>query len=1192
MDRRSIKPRIFFILSVILSFFLSSFVLPLSIAAAVNEYREIPLKDKIKDKDLTFCLTFDKFSVNADFAKGNQNSINLSDIALGLRGVIGFDTRQAFRPEADEDLKFDVTGNVLPHRGTIIMWVNALDYSPSDVLTNGKKRGNIALLHMMFKQGMRKVEYQLYEFGDNVYFDWRNSEPPHDYGQVGRVQLSRKGIKQKQWHQLTVTYDERKLAIYLNGVLGAEKTLPEKVTKTLDLQPDPKLSFLGIKSRFYEDKHQWAVAVDDVKVYSRALSALEIKNQYQKLLVNQSAANIQSFEVKLNGIDEGKAGKLDQIEAEFDFSALPDADKKLLDAGKLEIAYNFTGPGGFSSTGTWTMQKQTECRRISGIDASGRYHLEAALKLSNGKTEKNTADIDVPDLSFVDNGIGDEETVPKIWSAFAVNDNRTVTLWNRIYSFGTGPLPTGITVYGKPILEKVPELVIETVTGKSSIQYQAGKTMRTGRTVTFTGTGTASDFTLAYATTVEFDGMIKFDFAIKGEPEIKTMRLEWQVKPEYCQYLMTPLLQEKNTSEFAFKYPGGEMSADTQIWLVSEGKGGFAYTMANDANWVYDPSSPVFKVNKASGSCSVDMIAKTVKMPAETPYQALFITTPTRPLPERIRVIRHGDGSRPDAPRLRMNAGEGLTGQSTYKPDPAALTAAMRNFVPGTVGVYGMADELTTGTPIANYFTKYWDIPGYIVVNMPYDKLTDNGTFKREVYPSVPACNAAHIKDYYMANMKELLEQPYSDRIWMIYYDLCGNVLCSNPLHGCGFKDKFGRDIKTFAVLNKRKLIERTVSLCHARNRTVMLHAQRLFSPFIHGLADYYFPGEQHNGLLMRNQYGYTDELSDALYRSEYNRDVLGVGVIFLTALGQANIAYCNDPPLTEAMMAMLLAHDVDPDPSYANMGVIKKVWDVLEKYQVQSPKTKVHYYYNQDVVSSSNPEARVTYYECPDNQYVLAVTNKDIAPKKTIIDLSRLKAGDYTVCEEYKGTDIQVKGGKFEITVPPRSFRLIAFPPKSLYPVTDDCSKLWGSWNSEGAKVEFKLDGEVGNQKPGSLLLQIATDTPESSAFCFVRKFPVKPGKTYKAKIFARSQDLPPAAKITMAFQGQDANGLSLGLPPQSAVLPKPCNEKWEDLNLSFKIPEQGKWAEARNLLVTLSVQNAKGAKVWFDDFELSETE
>ncbi len=1193
MSSRIVKSRNVFTLSVLfICFFLNSLVMPLSTAAAaMNEYRQLPLADKIKDKDLTFCVTFDKFSVNADFAKGNPNSITLPNLALGLRGVIGFDARQAFRPEAEEDLKFDVTANVLPHCGTIIMWVNALDYSPSDELTNGKKRGNIALLQMVFKQGARNIEYQLYEFGTNVYFDWRNSEPPHDYGQVGRVQLSRKGIKQKQWHQLAVTYDERKIAIYLNGILGAEAVLPEKVSKTLDLQPDSKLSFFGIKSRFYEDKHLWGVAVDDVKVYSRVFSALEIKNQYQKLLLNQSAASIQSFDIKLNGVDEGKAGKLDQLEAEFDFSVLPDADRKLLDAGTLEIAYKLTGPGGFSNAGTWTMRQQTECRRISGICVPGKYSLEATLKLSDGKTEKNSAGIDVPDLSFVNNGIGDEDAVPKIWSDFAVNDNRTVTLWNRVYSFGTGPLPTGITVHGIPLLKKAPELIIETGAGKSIINYEAGKTTRTNRAVTFTGTGTASGFTLDYATTVEFDGMIKFDFVIKGQPVIKAMCLEWQVKPEFCQYLMTPLLQEKQSPQFVFKYPGGEMLADTQLWLVSE-KGGFAYTMANDANWVYDPAYPVFKVDKSSGSCSVDMITQTVKIPAGTPYQALFIATPTRPLPERLRVIRHGDGSRSDTPRICMNGGEGLTGQSTYKPDPAAFAVAMKNIIPGTVTVYGMADELTTGTPIANYFTKYWDIPGYIVVNMPYDKFTSNGTFKREYYPSVPACNATHIKDYYMANMKELLEQPYSDRIWMIYYDLCGNVLCGNPLHGCGFKDKFGRDIKTFAVLNKRKLIERTVSLCHAKNRTVMLHAQRLFSPFMHGLADYYFPGEQHNGLLMRNQYGYTDELSDALYRSEYNRDVLGVGVIFLTALGQANIAYCKDPALTEAMMAMLLAHDVEPDPSYSNIGVHMKVWDILEKYQVQSPKTKVHFYYNQNTVSSSNPEVRVTYYECPDNQYVLAVTNKDISPKKTVIDLNKLKAGDYTVREEYKGIDIQVKNGTFEIIIPPRSFRLVAFPPKSLYPVTDDCSKLWGSWNSKGAKVDFRLDREIGHQKPGSLLIQVAADTPDNSVCCFLRKFPVKTGKTYQAKVFVRSQNISPDARITMVFQGKDANSLFLGLPPQSANLEKPSDEKWEELNLRFKIPAQGKWAEVRNLLVTLSVQNAKDGKVWFDDFELSETE
>ena len=37
----------------------------------------------------------------------------------------------------------------------------------------------------MFKNGERFIEYQLYEFAQNVYFDWWTSEPPHGWNQQG-----------------------------------------------------------------------------------------------------------------------------------------------------------------------------------------------------------------------------------------------------------------------------------------------------------------------------------------------------------------------------------------------------------------------------------------------------------------------------------------------------------------------------------------------------------------------------------------------------------------------------------------------------------------------------------------------------------------------------------------------------------------------------------------------------------------------------------------------------------------------------------------------------------------------------------------------------------------------------------------------------------------------------------------------
>ncbi|MHB1460469.1 MAG: glycoside hydrolase domain-containing protein [Armatimonadota bacterium] len=1161
------------------------------VSNADNGYREVPLKAKMADKDLTFCVTFDKLTCIADFAKGNPHSITLPNLSLGLRGILGFDNKQAFRPEGEEDLKYSVEGNILPNRGTISMWVCGLDYAPEDELTNGQKRGNIALLHMMFKQANRNVSYELYEFGDSVYFEWKSSEEPQGWGTIGRAQVTRIGIKKKQWHQLTVTYDEQKLAIYLNGVLGGEGYLPDKASKTLDLKPDSS-SFFGIKSRFYEDQHKWGVAVDDVKVYSRVLSPLEIYNQYQTLLVGQGAGKAKPYDVVMNGVDEGNDHGIDQIEAAFDFSVLPAYAKEQLNKGKLKLSYTLTGPKGFRCSGVWNMQKPFEYKRISGISKPGRYKLVTSFKCSNGKTENSISSIDVPDLSFAGNGIGDEDTVPKIWSAFAVDKDRNITLWNRKYSFGSGPLPEAITVYGKPLLKHAPELVIETAAGKSSISYRKGRTIRTNRAVTFTGTGTADGFSLDYATTVEFDGFIKFNYVLSGRPVIKSMRLEWQVNPENCQFLMTPLLQEDQKAEFAFKYPVGDLNTTTQLWLVSEGKGGFAYSMANDANWIYDPLQPVFKVNKATGACSVDMITRKIKLPESTPYQALFISTPTRPLPDLNRVIRFGDTTSSPVRFIGMNDGAGLVGTGTFKPHPTAYIEAVKNVSAGSMGIYGMADSLTTGVPTANYFKKYWDIPGYYVYPMPYTSLLGNGKTKKIPYFTVPACDATHIKDYLLGNINELLHNPYSNPVWMIYYDLCGDVQCANTLHGCGFIDKFGRSIKTFSILNKRKLVERTVRLCHANNRVVMLHNQRYFYPFFHGLADYFFPGEQHNTLLMRNPYGYTDDLSDDLYRSEYSRNTLGVGVIFLTALGMANVSYLNNDSYTEAMWTMLLMHDVEPDASYSSVLPNQKVWEALQKYQVQSPATKCHLYYDQNTVTSSNPDVRVTYYECPDNTYVIVLANKGAKPAETTINLSKLKPGEYAAREEYTGTDLQIQNGSLPIAVPSRSFRLVVFPPKPYYPIVDDCSKQWASWNSVGANVEFKLDPNTGHQQKGSLLIQLHNNLIDKSGFSFLKKIPVKPGKTYKVRVFVKTQNIPDKSKVSVSFQGLDSTGGFLGLPVQTASLTTPLSTEWQELILRFSVPTTSDWARASSLLLTMGSENIETGSIWFDDLELSESD
>lgn len=1140
---------------------------------AVGAYREVPTADKLKDKDLTFAVTFDTHGVNADFAKGNPVSITMKDVGLLLRGCVGFDTQQGFQPKPGEDLKFEALGNALPHEGSMIMWVNALGYTPADEMTDGQKRGNIALFHMLFKQDSRHIEYQLYEYGDTVYFIWSSSEPPQGWGQWVQVQVPRKGIKKNQWHQIAVTWTDKKLAMYLNGEPGPEVILPAKAAKTSGLVPDATNSFIGVKSRFYGDKHTWDVAVDDLKIFSRALSPLEIKNQYAKLLLDQSAVIIQAYDVKLNGVNTGQVDKCDRLEAKFDFAALPEAEQAFLAQGKLAMDYRLTRADKTIADGQWTFSKKFECKILAGVDQPGTYHLETSL----GKNDKVGASIVRPDLSFAGNGIGAEDVVPAIWKDFAVKD-RTVTLWNRVYQFGAGPLPTEISAYGKSLLEKPPQLIVETPLGIADIRYKAGRTRRSNCAVTFTGTGKAADFTLDYATTVEFDGLIKFDFTIKGSPEIRSMRLEWRVKPEVCQFLMTPLLQEGKGPQFEFQYndtlDGGQWTVD-QLWLVSEDKGGFAYSMPHDANWVYDPAKPVFFANKASGQCSVTMITQAVKMPESTPYQALFIATPTRPLPIRNRVIRFGDLFRSDTPS--RGGREGFTGVFTYEP-ASDFAYCMKSRAPNTISVYGGANSLTDASDVGMYFKKYWDIPGDYIYNMPYHKPLGDGKYETEYHLSVPACNAGLINDYYMYNIKKLLEHPYGDRVWQIYYDLCGNSPCGNDLHGCAFKDRFGRNIKTFALLNKRKLVERTVRFCHAQNRTVQLHNQRAYSPILHGLADYYFPGEQHNTLLQRNSFGYTDELSDELYRSEYNRKVLGTGVIFLPALGHAgNEHSVTNPAYTEAMLAMLLSHDVEASQDWAALMPVQKVWNALEKYGVQSPETRVHLYYNQQEITSSPPDVRITWYECPGNQRVLILANKDVQPRNATIDVGKIAPGDFAAREEYVGADIKVVAGKFTIMVPSRSFRIVAFPPKSFYPVQDEMGTIWRSWKLPGSKSDFTRDNQVGRSSPGSLKMQA-----QGSGGCFMKFLPVQPGRTYNATVYAK-RETPGLAKIT--FQGKDEANEFIKMPLQSAQAE--VGAQWQKLELRFTIPNTGAWAKGCLLLISLGGDDGT---TWFDDFAITE--
>ena len=1144
-----------------------------------SKYFSRTLDVKKADKDLSFLVTFDNKGVNADFAKGKSDSVTMKDTGLLLRGLIGFDNKGAFKPEPGEKLRFNVEKNINPHDGTLIFWCAGLDYSPSDKMTDGQKRGNIALAHLKFQNGNDYLEYRLYEFADSIYFDAWNSFKPNS---CGRAYASRKGIKKGQWHQIVCTWKGNSIALYLNGKLMKVSSLPAAFERVSNIKAvDNADSFIGIKSPFYEDEHKWGVGIDDFAVYNRAMTELEVKNQYLNLLKDKGDEKVVAYSIDIHGVNTSRNDKLDRIEAEINFAALSPAQQKLLDDGKLRMDYELKKPDNSVQKGFFTF-KDSGSRIISGVDKSGKYTFRTWL-------DKNTVVVKEfvrPNLSWVGNGYGDEDEVPAIWQDFGMEEKglfsrifnpseKTVKLWNRTYKFADGPLPVEITAFGKPVLEKLPELLID---GQKP-EWKATDTKVEKRWITFNGIGKLGEAVIKYSTRVEFDGMMLVDWTISGQPTVSDMKMQWKMAPENHQFLMTPQVNESNEDKLAYPAPASGQSVP-MLWFVSEKKAGFAFTYVNDANWVYNANEKVLFADKSTGEVKVNMITKKVKLPEDTPYRVIFLATPSRPLPVEQRVLKFGD-SRGGTKHLINGGGNGgFAGIFHHAPHEYDFEYRNKGASPHTASVYG-GIALTAIEPEAVYFRKYWEIPGAYSYNMPYEKPVGKGKYVKTYNPSISTCTSLIVNDFFLNSQHKLYNHKFGDRIWQVYYDLCGNKLCTSRLHGCRYKDKFGREVDSYEVLGERDLIRRTVAYAHKHGKTVMLHGQRSYFPMIQGLADYWFPGEQYNVMLRSNPFGYADVASDSIFRAEFNKHVLGIGVIHLPAIGQAKAEFLRVPEYTETMMMMLQSHDVDTAQYYAMGKVVQNVWDILSKYDVQSKDTICRLYHEQKEIISSNPDVRVTYYKTPGDKYVLFLANKTKNDVKTVIDLAKVvEIGNFEAFEEYKKQSIAVKDGKFEITVPARKFRIVCFPPVKFYPYKDKMDK-WRVWKTQKHDTEFSNIAKGGINDSNAIQMT----TGKVGGGCFMKYMPITPGKTYTFSIMAKKS--VKAGNVSLGIQGRTGNNFSGAAPVSKAIN---ATGDWQEIVLEITVPVTGKWAVSDNVLVTLGAGNTPNCTTIFDDFKVEE--
>lgn len=987
-----------------------------------------------EDSSLTFLLTFDKKSVVADFARGNPNSTTFEG-NLEFRLIPGFNDENAFNLRDDEQLKYEVAGNVSPAEGTLILWVMAKNYDPGLVGSGTPDPSHKSYAYIRFANGSGWLDLYLYQYyqSPDVYFYWNSSFSPNEQYRLAAIPLNK--IRRNQWFQVAVTWTDKVIRTYMNGEFMSETVLPPEAGLAAKIDPLPRRSFLEIRGHLWRGPEGMAkgkeTVVDDIRVYSRALNAIEIRKQFARVApatLGERPQNLGSVDIQLTGVDD-RQGPLDRLRVSLDYLALPPDWKEAIAEGGLSARMTLLRPDGKKIEEEWTPASIQESRILTGADLPGRYTVDVEVRGSQGAVEKGHAEIVRPDTSWYGNQLGlDFKEPPKPWTPLKVSADQTVSIWNRTYKFNGTPFPQSILNGGDEMLAEPVELIIEQNGKKTPIQYSLSKEESDANSAVFSGTGKGPDFTLDWVTRVDFDGLIRTDFTVHGKPAIEKMRLQWTVRRPFADFILDPLLAQTGNGLYQAAFPHTEGKGSI-LWLTSEKKG-FCWMPEHDANWVYDPATdtPIqANIDDAGGHCSVTMVEHSTKIPQGASYHSMWIATPSRPLPKIFRTYRFGGYNRFSHcdVALVQHAGEGTDGVFSLKPGPnfAREMEHLRQEGMTRLAIYGGATGLNDYCAEGKYFQEYWEIPG--LSTMVFENTFDNITC-RQTNPD--PCTG--YSDYILNNIKLLLDNP-AQQYAAIYYDLAGNALCSNLLHGHQFEDAFGRKISPFIIMGLRKHLMRTMAYAHSRGLDTIYHAHSYYNPAVHAFGDYWFPGEQYSSEIQRagTPYFYSDLIPDDVFRSELNMFLKGSGLLFLGNLGRANTKYGSEEQ-TRAMCTKLLLNDIPISIAFEDGKVINQIWGAALKYDLDNA-TVTKYYEPHHELDSSNPNVKITYYQTPDDRYLIIAGNVSTEDQSAEIDLSRLPLQGKFVTDEYYNVEVPVSQDKVKVDIKAREFALLGLNSK-----------------------------------------------------------------------------------------------------------------------------------------------------------------
>jgi len=955
----------------------------MSVPAGAQEAREPGLR---------FHASFDRRDVAADFALGNPQSTTFTE-SLELRAVPGV-AGPAFQIAADELLEYDLPGNFSLTGGTVLMWVQPVNWA-----------GRNDRFEMFFRA--RSPQYVLYLY--------KYSQPNHLFAYInvgGEKVIARTSIEDWQperWHQIAAAWNQSVLRLYLDGEKVHEVAvpegmeLPEASEGSLSITP-PRPWEKGFDP---EDR----TIVDEVRIYDHPLEDAEIRRDYLRLAPQQADSGPLALRYEIDSVLRCVHLNLDAFRLTEDGGEEPLVTAALSDAAGAVLAQR---------------QARTE-GGLAALDlpfgelAPGQYTLTArALDAAGEELATASASFQRPEVTWAD-APQFEHTVPEPWTPVA-GDVYQARVYGREYRFGEGPLPTAIVSDQGAILSAPARLE---VAGAEPAWQPATLVAHDPEALRRTGQGRAGEIAFTWESAVEFDGMMRCDLTLEpvGErTQVSGLRLVIPVAAEQGQYVLTPLLTPWGDD--------GRIALEFRdlVWLTGR-RAGLCWFAESDANWVSGEAPPLsIERGPDATTLSIELIGAPVSIEGPVRYTFGLQATPVRQLTEGWRNLNFGTPRVVEGTRHFIAAqGGGAFRFNAWLEvrEGADMNAALERWRGwGAQGLpYSTPTYIADHNEIFDFYQLEWR-------NSERHCFTGYKTPEGLEYALRAVCPRSNFSEL-MVHWADGLFAGYPE-LGGIYFDCCSPTSCRNERHGCGGVDAFGRAYRTSPIFDLRDILRRVYTTVHACGGMLINHAHSFFYPPCHGFSDYWFPGEQYTTRLGENLWYYTDVLSPEVWQIELNSQLRGVGVQFLPEYGRGTDKRFRDEETapSRSLLAAATVHDVPVSGHWINPGEIATLWAIFDRYDLS--QAAFHGYWEEDCPVSADAPLLASVYQGGDTA-VIVVSN--LTPEQAAgtlrVDAASLGVGEgWTMSLQPGDQAITASVDAIPVAVPARDFRVITIAP------------------------------------------------------------------------------------------------------------------------------------------------------------------